>query len=41
MRCMQPVGVLLTTATATSDISLCNNYIATINGGTGGTLDTV
>lgn len=40
MRCMHPVGVVLTTATATSDISLCNNYIATINGGTGGTLAT-
>lgn len=40
MRCMFPVGVNLTTATATSDISLCNNYISTINGGTGGTLAT-
>jgi hypothetical protein len=39
-RCMHPVGVTLSTATATSDISLCQNYIATIRGGTGGTLST-
>lgn len=38
MRCMHPVSTTLTTATATSDIVLCNNYIATIRGGTGGTL---
>ena len=40
MRCMPPVSTTLTTATATSDIVLCNNYIATIRGGTGGTLTT-
>ena len=40
MRCMHPVSTTLTTATATSDIVLCNNYIATIRGGTGGTLTT-
>lgn len=39
-RCMHPVGTTLTAATATSDIVLCNNYIATIKGGTGGTLTT-
>jgi hypothetical protein len=39
-RCMHPVSVTLTTATATSDIVLVNNYIATIRGGTGGTLST-
>ena len=39
-RCMHPVSTTLTTATATSDIVLCNNYIATIRGGTGGTLTT-
>lgn len=39
-RCMHPVGTTLTTATATSDIVLCQNYIATIRGGTGGTLTT-
>jgi len=39
-RCLHPVGTTLTTATATSDIVLCNNYIATIRGGTGGTLTT-
>jgi hypothetical protein len=40
MRCMHGVGSVLTTATATSDIVLCNNYISTIRGGTGGTLST-
>lgn len=40
MRCMHGVGSDLTEATATSDIVLCNNYIATIQGGTGGTLST-
>lgn len=39
-RCMHPVSTTLTTCTATSDIVLCNNYIATIRGGTGGTLST-
>lgn len=39
-RCMHPVASVLTTATATSDIVLVNNYIATIRGGTGGTLTT-
>jgi hypothetical protein len=40
MRCMHGVASDLTEATATSDIVLCNNYIATIQGGTGGTLST-
>ena len=40
MRCMHGVAGDLTEATATSDIVLCNNYIATIQGGTGGTLST-
>lgn len=40
MRCMHSVAGDLTEATATSDIVLCNNYIATIQGGTGGTLST-
>lgn len=40
MRCMHSVAGDLTEATATSDIQLCNNYIATIQGGTGGTLST-
>ncbi len=40
MRCMHGVASVLTTATATSDIVLCNNYISTIRGGTGGTLST-
>jgi hypothetical protein len=40
MRCMHAVAGDLTEATATSDIQLCNNYIATIQGGTGGTLST-
>lgn len=39
-RCIHPVASTLTTATATSDIVLVNNYIATIRGGTGGTLTT-
>jgi hypothetical protein len=38
MRCYHAVAGDLTEATATSDIQLCNNYIATIQGGTGGTL---
>jgi hypothetical protein len=38
MRCMHGVASDLTEATATSDIVLVNNYIATIQGGTGGTL---
>lgn len=40
VRCMHAVAGDLTEATATSDIVLCNNYIATIQGGTGGTLST-
>jgi hypothetical protein len=40
VRCMHAVSGDLTEATATSDIVLCNNYIATIQGGTGGTLST-
>lgn len=40
MRCMHGVASDLTEATATSDIVLCNNYISTIQGGTGGTLST-
>ncbi len=40
MRCYHAVAGDLTEATATSDIQLCNNYIATIQGGTGGTLST-
>lgn len=40
MRCMHQVAGDLTEATATSDVTLCNNYIATIQGGTGGTLST-
>ncbi len=40
MRCMHAVNADLTEATATSDIQLCNNYAATIQGGTGGTLST-
>ena len=40
MRCMHAVAGDLSEATATSDIQLCNNYIATIQGGTGGTLST-
>ena len=40
MRCMHAVAGDLAEATATSDIVLCNNYIATILGGTGGTLST-
>ena len=40
MRCMHAVAGDLTEATATSDVVLCNNYIATIQGGTGGTLST-
>jgi hypothetical protein len=40
MRCMHSVAGDLTEATATSDIQLCNNFIATIQGGTGGTLST-
>lgn len=40
MRCMHAVAGDLTEATATSDICLVNNYIATIQGGTGGTLST-
>jgi hypothetical protein len=40
MRCFHAVAGDLTEATATSDIQLCNNYIATIQGGTGGTLST-
>ncbi len=39
-RCIHPVASGFTTATATSDIVLVNNYIATIRGGTGGTLTT-
>ena len=38
MRCMHAVNADLTEATATSDIQLCNNYAATIQGGTGGVL---
>ena len=33
-----PVAGALETVTATSDVQLCNNYIATIDGGSGGTL---
>jgi hypothetical protein len=40
MRCMHGVASDLTEATATSDIVLVNNYIGTIQGGTGGTLST-
>jgi hypothetical protein len=40
MRCFHAVAGDLTEATATSDIQLANNYIATIQGGTGGTLST-
>jgi hypothetical protein len=40
VRCMHAVAGDLTEATATSDIVLCENYIATIQGGTGGTLST-
>ena len=40
MRCFHQVAGDLTEATATSDITLANNYIATIQGGTGGTLST-
>lgn len=40
MRCMFGVGDDLSETTATSDVQLCNNYIATISGGTGGTLST-
>lgn len=40
VRCMHAVAGDLTEATATSDIVLCNNFIATIQGGTGGTLST-
>lgn len=40
MRCMHGVASDLTEATATSDIVLCNNFISTIQGGTGGTLST-
>jgi hypothetical protein len=40
MRCFHAVAGDLTEATATSDICLANNYIATIQGGTGGTLST-
>lgn len=40
MRCYHAVAGDLTESTATSDIQLCNNYIATIQGGTGGTLST-
>jgi hypothetical protein len=40
MRCYHAVAGDLTEATATSDIQLCNNYIATIQGGSGGTLST-
>lgn len=40
MRCYHQVAGDLTEATATSDITLVNNYIATIQGGTGGTLST-
>jgi hypothetical protein len=40
MRCFLAVAGDLTEATATSDIQLANNYIATIQGGTGGTLST-
>lgn len=39
-RCYHQVAGDLTEATATSDITLVNNYIATIQGGTGGTLST-
>ena len=39
-RCVVPVGGALETVTATSDVQLLNNYIATIDGGTGGTLMT-
>lgn len=39
-RCTVPVGGALETVTATSDVQLLNNYIATIDGGTGGTLMT-
>jgi hypothetical protein len=38
LRCYHQVAGDLSEATATSDITLCNNYIATIQGGTGGTL---
>ncbi len=38
MRCYHSVAGDLTEATATSDIQICNNYIATIQGGSGGTL---
>lgn len=40
VRCMHAVAGDLTEATATSDIVLCNNFISTIAGGTGGTLST-
>lgn len=40
IRCMHGVASDLTEATATSDVVLCNNYISTIQGGTGGTLST-
>lgn len=37
-RCIVSVGCDGVQATATSDIQVCNNYIMTIEGGTGGTL---
>lgn len=37
-RCVVPVDSALETVTATSDVQLLNNYIATIDGGSGGTL---
>lgn len=40
LRCYHQVAGDLSEATATSDVTLCNNYIATIAGGTGGTLST-
>ena len=40
LRCYHQVAGDLSEATATSDITLCNNFIATIQGGTGGTLST-
>ena len=39
-RCAVPASTALETVTATSDVQLLNNYIATIDGGTGGTLMT-
>lgn len=38
--CRIPVGADLAQGTATADYTLLNNYIATVSGGTGGTLQT-